>query len=152
MAAQHFTLVSTTKRHLTFTTVIPETVITPNSNKNIPLPPAPNLSCYSSPLEWSPQRKSIITWLSCGVTVLAGYAAGAYSPPQDELMKDWGVSEMVYNLGITAYTIGFAIAPMLLAPFSEVVGRRPVFLASGFVFTGKPRLVIYSKVRVIMRV
>lgn len=30
--------------------------------------------------------------------------------------------------------LGFAVAPMVLAPFSEINGRRPVFLASGILF------------------
>jgi MFS family permease len=30
--------------------------------------------------------------------------------------------------------LGFAIAPMILAPLSEINGRRPVFIASGILF------------------
>lgn len=30
--------------------------------------------------------------------------------------------------------LGFAVAPMVLAPFSEINGRRPVFIASGILF------------------
>jgi MFS family permease len=78
--------------------------------------------------------------------------AGAYSPPQHELMRDWSVSETVYNLGITAYTAGFAIAPMLLGPFPEVIGRRPVFLASGLLFTGKIHLILHNSLRILMRI
>jgi hypothetical protein len=91
----------------------------------MPIPPPPNLRDFTSPLEWPQKRKYLITTLSCGVTVLAGYAAGAYSPPQAELAKAWKVSGTVYNLGITAYTLGFAIASMVLAPFSEVIGKGP---------------------------
>jgi hypothetical protein len=128
---------SITKRHLTFTTVIPKPTVTSIRSQNTASTSPPDLSQYNSPLKWSPGRKYLITWISCGVTVLAGYAAGSYSPPQAKLTKEWGVSEIVYNLGIASYTFGFAIAPMLLAPFSEVVGRRSVFLASGFLFTGR---------------
>lgn len=46
----------------------------------------------------------------------------------------WGVSEVTINLGITMFTSGFAIAPMILAPFSEINGRRPVFIATGALF------------------
>jgi MFS family permease len=35
---------------------------------------------------------------------------------------------------MTAFTAGFAIAPMALAPFSEINGRKPVFLVTGVVF------------------
>lgn len=36
--------------------------------------------------------------------------------------------------GITTFCVGFALAPMVLAPFSEINGRYPVFSISGVVF------------------
>lgn len=70
------------------------------------------------------------------MTALSAYAAGEYTPPSEELMAKWHVGKVVYNLGITLFTLGFGIAPMVLAPFSEINGRRPIFVASGLVFTG----------------
>jgi MFS family permease len=67
---------------------------------------------------------------------MSAYAAGEYTPPADELTAKWGVSRVVYNLGITLFCLGFGIAPMVLAPFSEINGRRPIFVSSGVVFTG----------------
>ncbi|KAL4898923.1 hypothetical protein BDW74DRAFT_189663 [Aspergillus multicolor] len=87
------------------------------------------------PLQWSTYRKLVTTVIACGVTVMAAYAAGECSPAFDQLHKDWGVSRVPYNLGTTLFTIGFAVTPMLLAPFSEAWGRRPVFLGSGVLFT-----------------
>ncbi|KAL6238903.1 hypothetical protein BDW75DRAFT_227698 [Aspergillus navahoensis] len=98
-------------------------------------PPCPDLSKYASPFFWSEPRKSVITWISCGVTAMSAYAAGEYTPPADELTAKWNVSRVVYNLGITLFCLGFGIAPMVLAPFSEINGRRPIFVSSGLVFT-----------------
>jgi MFS family permease len=78
----------------------------------------------------------MMTWISCAVTALAGYSAGEISPSSSELTKEWGISQVVYNLGITLFCVGFALAPMVLAPFSEINGRRPIFIASGIVFVG----------------
>ena len=125
------------ERELTLQTVIIDPVLNLGNGNGMTVPTSPKLHQFISPLEWSQERKTLITTLSCTVTVLAGYAAGAYSPPQRELAREWRVSNTVYNLGITAYTLGFAIAPMVLAPVSEVVGRRPVFLVSGILFIGK---------------
>jgi multidrug resistance protein len=50
------------------------------------------------------------------------------------MTQEWGVSSVAALVGITTFTTGFAIAPMVLAPFSEINGRRPVFLASGILF------------------
>ncbi|KAI9870019.1 MAG: hypothetical protein M1823_008875, partial [Watsoniomyces obsoletus] len=71
-----------------------------------------------------------MTYLSCSVNAVAAYASGAYASPEAQLIAKWGVSHVVYNLGITIFTIGFGIAPMILAPFSEINGRRPVFIAT----------------------
>lgn len=125
------------ERELTLQSVFSDLVLNSGNGNGTPMPPPPKLQHFTSPLDWSQKRKTLITTISCAVTVLAGYAAGAYSPPQAQLVKEWKVSDTVYNLGITAYTLGFAIAPMVLAPLSEVLGRRPVFLASGFLFIGK---------------
>lgn len=102
-----------------------------------PPPPCPNLNKYTSPFLWSSGRKSMITWLACGVTLLAAYSAGEYTPASAQLLSEWQVSQVAYNVGVTTFTAGFGIAPMVLAPFSEINGRRPVFIASGILFTGE---------------
>ncbi|KAL2861739.1 major facilitator superfamily domain-containing protein [Aspergillus pseudodeflectus] len=122
--------------YLTFGTPIPQPVglSSPQPGQPAP-PPCPDLSEYASPFLWSEPRKTVITMISCGVTAMSAYAAGEYTPPADELTAKWGVSRVVYNLGITLFCLGFGIAPMVLAPFSEINGRRPIFVSSGVVFT-----------------
>ncbi|KAL4899755.1 hypothetical protein BDW74DRAFT_188919 [Aspergillus multicolor] len=122
--------------YLTFDTPLPSPVglSSPHPGQPAP-PPCPDLSKYASPFLWSEPRKSVITWISCGVTAMSAYAAGEYTPPADELTAKWNVSRVVYNLGITLFCLGFGVAPMVLAPFSEINGRRPIFVSSGVVFT-----------------
>ena len=119
--------------YLTFQSDIPTV---PSASKEIAahLPPMPNLRDYDNPLEWSKSRKKFMTVLSCSVNITAAYSAGSYASPADVLTQKWGVSRVVFNLGITIFTIGFGIAPMVLAPFSEINGRRPVFIATGLLF------------------
>ncbi|KAL5342829.1 major facilitator superfamily domain-containing protein [Aspergillus crustosus] len=122
--------------YLTFDTPLPLPVglSSPQPGQPTP-PPCPDLSQYASPFGWSETRKSVITMISCGVTAMSAYAAGEYTPPANELTAKWNVSRVVYNLGITLFCLGFGIAPMVLAPFSEINGRRPIFVTSGVVFT-----------------
>lgn len=47
---------------------------------------------------------------------------------------EWGVSRLAVLVGLTTFCIGFAVAPMVLAPFSEINGRYPVFLVSGTLY------------------
>ncbi|KAB8215298.1 major facilitator superfamily domain-containing protein [Aspergillus novoparasiticus] len=106
--------------YLNFDTTLPHPVgiTSPQPGQASP-PPCPNLTTYASPFLWAESRKTVVTIISCCVTAMSAYAAGS----------------VVYNLGISLYTLGFAIAPMVLAPFSEINGRRPIFVSSGLVFT-----------------
>lgn len=126
--------------YLDFNTPLPTPILTPRPGTTTEpeqQPPPPNLSQYTSPFLWSKPRKTLITVISCCVTALAAYAAGEYTPPSEELMAKWNVGRVVYNLGITLFTLGFGIGPMVLASLSEIEGRRPIFVASGVVFTGE---------------
>jgi multidrug resistance protein len=121
--------------YLDFDTPLPTPWITaPPGPGQSPPPDAPNLEKYTSPFLWPKWRKSMMTWISCAVTALAGYSAGEISPASGPLTEEWDISAVVYNLGITLFCIGFALAPMVLAPFSEINGRRPIFVASGVLF------------------
>ena len=97
-------------------------------------PEPPDLRNLGSPFEWSETRKNLITWLSCAVTVLTAYTAGSYAAAAEQLMGKWNISRVAFNVGITAFTTGFSVAPMVLAPFSELNGRKPVFIATGVLF------------------
>lgn len=117
-------------RYLTFETTVPDPSSVSSSHPC--LRPVP-----ISPFEWSPRRKLFTTCLSCAVTVISGYASGSYNPPNEQMGAEWGVSQVAILVGTTTYCVGFAIAPMVLAPFSELNGRKPVFVGSGIVFACK---------------
>ena len=130
-----------TYHYLTFDTIIPKFTTSCLTNQNGSIPPQPepepdppDLRKYISPFEWSESRKTFMTWLSCAITVVTAYTAGSYSAGTEQMMREWGVSEVAIYVGITTFTTGFAIAPMVLAPFSEINGRKPVFITTGILF------------------
>lgn len=98
------------------------------------LPAPPNLRQYESPFNWSPTHKTTILILSCCVTLLAAYSAGAYSMASEPLRAKWDLSSLAFGLGVTTWAAGFAVSPMFLAPLSEINGRRPVFIGSAVMF------------------
>jgi multidrug resistance protein len=123
--------------YLTFESELPKV----NTTKNVakaPLeqpPSAPDLSPYVDPMQWPRSRKNVMLLLSCIATFMSGYSAGAYSPPAPLMTADLDApSNTAVLAGITTFCIGFALAPMVLAPFSEINGRYPVFVVSGFIF------------------
>lgn len=122
--------------YLTFDTILPTppTPLEAGLEQNVQLPSCPNLKHYTSPLTWPLARKNLLLALSCIATFLTAYTAGAYSPPSSVMAKDLGSSHLAMLVGITTFCMGFAIAPMALAPISEILGRYPVFVAAGVVY------------------
>lgn len=124
-------------RYLEFNTPLPTPRIAlPPGPGQSAAPEPPNLEKYTSPFSWSQWKKTWMTWIACGVTLLASFSAGEASAASSMIAAKWNVSVIVANLSITIFCIGFALAPMVLAPMSELQGRRPTFMVSGVVFIG----------------
>ncbi|KAH7020460.1 major facilitator superfamily domain-containing protein [Ilyonectria destructans] len=121
-----------TKLYLNFDTILPSIALARSSPSD--LPPAPDLGLYTNPMEWPTARKNTMLGLSCIAMVATGYTAGSYSPPIPLMASEFGVSQLAVVTGITSFTAGFGLAPMVLAPFSEINGRYPVFVVAGFFY------------------
>lgn len=127
--------------YLTFSTPLPAantTICHPCSHaaSNGTLPPPPDLTRYSNPQHWPPWVKNLHLALACAATFLTAYASGSYAPPQQQLRASLGPgparpSAEAVLVGLTTWCAGFAVAPMVLAPLSELNGRYPVFVAAG---------------------
>jgi hypothetical protein len=124
-------------QYLTFETEIPP--LTPITLPDESVQSPPNLKQYQSPFHWSSARKNVSLFISCTVTLLAAYSAGSYSIAAAPLSEKWGLSNVAFNLGVTTWATGFALSPMVLAPLSEINGRRPVFIGSGVLFRETPK-------------
>ena len=105
--------------YLTFETELPSPahLSQPSSNTSSPSQ-CPNLKKYTSPFLWSARRKSIMTWLSCIATALTAYTAGSYSSGNAQMTELWNVSDTAIAVGVAIFTLGFGVAPMVLAPLS----------------------------------
>ncbi|KAI2618925.1 MFS general substrate transporter [Hypoxylon sp. NC1633] len=94
----------------------------------------PPLSQFDDPQGWPPGRKVFVTWLSCSATFITTYTPGAYAAGRPQYKTAFGLTDQAVYAGITLFTLLFAIAPMFLASFSELMGRRPLFLSAGAVY------------------
>lgn len=124
-------------RYFTYATPLPppNTVAAAGSPDGTAAPAPPDLKKFADPHTWHNGRKYCMLTLSCIATFLTAYAAGAFSPPTQRIADAYGTSlTVVLAVGITVYCMGFAFAPMLLAPLSEYNGRYPVFVCAGTVF------------------
>ena len=123
----------TINMYLTFETPLP----VPNYHVDgaSDLPPCPDLARYTNPLKWPRLRKGVMVALSCIATCATAYTAGSYTPPTDLIAAELGTTRVGALAGLTTFCMGFALAPMVLAPFSEINGRYPVFAVAGVFFT-----------------
>ncbi|KAJ3571900.1 hypothetical protein NPX13_g5221 [Xylaria arbuscula] len=119
--------------YLTFDTALPVPNI-PMATIESAIPESPDMSRYIDPMRWPSSRKTIMVAVACIGTLATAYAAGAYSPPIELIIAELKTTREVALLGVTTFCLGFAFAPMVLAPFSEINGRYPIFAIAGVVF------------------
>lgn len=58
----------------------------------------------------------------------------SYTTGLNEMMVDFQTSEPMVTLGVTTYLIGLAVGSVVLAPVSEIYGRKPVYMISMLLF------------------
>jgi MFS family permease len=58
----------------------------------------------------------------------------SYTSGTAQIAKEFGISETIVTLGLTFYLLGLALGSVVMAPLSEIYGRKPVTLASMIVF------------------
>lgn len=81
-----------------------------------------------NPFNWSGGRKALITLLLCLMTLFIGLATTAYSSGINSMVGDLGTSTELGQLGLFCFNMACAIAPLFIAPFCELVGRRVVYV------------------------
>ncbi|KUI69145.1 putative transporter AQR1 [Cytospora mali] len=80
-------------------------------------------------------QKCYITYLLGFLTLASSLTATIYFPLILLLAKQYHTSAQAINLTITLYVVFQGIAPSFWSPLSDVLGRRPVFLATFGLYT-----------------
>ncbi|ODM17608.1 hypothetical protein SI65_07283 [Aspergillus cristatus] len=81
-----------------------------------------------NPFNWSGKKKAFLSSLLCLMTLFIGLATTAYSSGISRMCEEFGVSEELGQLGLFCFNFTCALAPMFLAPFCELVGRKIVYV------------------------
>ncbi|KAI3392413.1 hypothetical protein diail_5719, partial [Diaporthe ilicicola] len=83
----------------------------------------------SNPREWSPWYQAwVILAVSYSTWVVVLYST-SYTATLPGLMAEFGEGDAtVVTLGVTTYLLGLAAGSLVVAPMSELFGRRPVYL------------------------
>ncbi|KAL7619701.1 hypothetical protein AAE478_010243 [Parahypoxylon ruwenzoriense] len=88
-----------------------------------------------NPHNWSLLYRSWIVFSISYTTWVVVFYSTSYTASMPGLMKEFGVSTTIATLGVTTYLLGLAVGSLLVAPASELYGRRPVYIFCMICFT-----------------
>lgn len=81
-----------------------------------------------NPFNWSGKKKGFLSLLLCMMTLFIGLATTAYSSGISRMCAEFGVSEELGQLGLFTFNFTCALAPLFLAPFCELAGRKIIYV------------------------
>jgi multidrug resistance protein len=81
-----------------------------------------------NPKKWMNLYKSFLILITCSATFAIGFVTTAYIGPFNEIKDQFHVADEVIILGLSLFSLSFAITPLFWAPFSEIFGRQPLFI------------------------
>lgn len=79
------------------------------------------------PFKWSKWRRRFISTLLNLMTLFIGLATTAYSSGISSMVDDLNTSTELGEMGLFCFNMACAVAPLFLAPFCEMVGRKVVY-------------------------
>ncbi|POY72513.1 hypothetical protein BMF94_4339 [Rhodotorula taiwanensis] len=88
----------------------------------------------ANPQNWSKTKKWTITANSAISTLCIAFGSSIVSPAIPRLTTVFHKDLTVLTLSVSLYVLGFALGPLLWAPFSEQWGRRPIFIITYALF------------------
>ncbi|KAF8330493.1 MFS polyamine transporter [Amanita rubescens] len=88
-----------------------------------------------NPANFTNTQKWITTFIACYATLLASTVATTYPMGfPSMMMRDLNCTNLQAITGLSVYTLGFGIVPLVTASFSEEFGRKPLYVVSSFIF------------------
>ncbi|KAF2093815.1 MFS general substrate transporter [Rhizodiscina lignyota] len=88
-----------------------------------------------NPQNWPAWRKALTIFCISWSTMTVVCYSTSYTSGLPGMMLDFHISsETVAVLGVTTYLMGLAIGSVILAPLSEMYGRRPIYVGAMAIF------------------
>ncbi|KAI8985777.1 MFS general substrate transporter [Trametes punicea] len=83
------------------------------------------------PMNFSRARKWAITFTASFFSIIVASSSAAYALGDDSMVRDLNATQFQATVGLSMYTLGFGLVPLVSASFSEEFGRQPLYLFSG---------------------
>lgn len=83
-----------------------------------------------NPRLWPLWYKSLTVAVMSLSTTVVSLSSTLYTSGIPGVQEEFGVSKLAALAGVTTYMFGMAIGGVVFAPLSELVGRRPVYIAA----------------------
>ncbi|KAF1840823.1 MFS general substrate transporter [Cucurbitaria berberidis CBS 394.84] len=87
-----------------------------------------------NPMTWAKTKKWIMALTVANSVLIVSFCSSAFSGGITQIMIEFSVSQEVVTLGVSLFVLGFALGPLLWAPFSELYGRQLVFTGTFLAF------------------
>ncbi|KAI5236283.1 MFS general substrate transporter [Aureobasidium subglaciale] len=83
-----------------------------------------------NPHNWSWGARLYITFLVASIGFVVGVASSIDSVAIQPASQEFGISEVAESLATGLYLIGFGAGALFAGPFSETLGRNPIYIAT----------------------
>ncbi|KAB8213824.1 major facilitator superfamily domain-containing protein [Aspergillus novoparasiticus] len=87
-----------------------------------------------NPREWSFGKRLMVTIVVSFMGVIVGWSSSIDSGIIPQYAEEFGVSEVVASLPTGLFLVGFGTGAVMSGPFSETVGRNPIYIITLIVF------------------
>ncbi|KAI0741993.1 MFS general substrate transporter [Daedaleopsis nitida] len=84
-----------------------------------------------NPANFSYVRRWVITLTASFFSIIAASTSGAFALGFPSMTRDLHATQIEATLGLSMFTIGFGLVPLISTSFSEEFGRQPLYFFSG---------------------
>lgn len=90
----------------------------------------------SNPLNWSNNKRLLITAIICIYTFVVYTSSAIYTSSIEGVVNEFGVNLTEASLGLALFVLGYGIGPLVFSPLSEIprIGRNPIYIVTMLLF------------------
>ncbi|KZT02366.1 MFS general substrate transporter [Laetiporus sulphureus 93-53] len=86
------------------------------------------------PRNWSDLYRWYLTGVCALTVVCAAFGSAVVTGDFKDIEDEFHVGEVVIALTVSLMVVGFGIGPLIWAPLSELMGRRPIWIGPAFLY------------------